>query len=682
MERFPEMEQLSDSAGRRVDAAADEAVCKGGLELLDAVLAAVSIFASETTLARRALLRTLLREHLEAVQRTGRRLPQIAELLDAFPDADEQTVVREVFAEQLPTLRIELGREIGRGGMGVIYECRQTAVGGRRVAVKMLDVGQANQAALWNRLREEVDILAQIPSPNVVQVFEVGLINGQLAVVMELAEQNLQERTGGLPQDQREAAQLVRKLAVAVQKAHDHPRKLIHQDLKPSNVLIMSDHEYKVADFGLFHSAKGNDTPAAARIVGTPGWLAPEQARGEPPTFATDVWGLGTVLYYFLTGAAPFPPKREQINAVLTEPLISAATRRKNAGGDALDSKLDAIVGKCLQKDPAKRYRRPIELAEDLQRYLNAEPIQAAANGRPPRSRLARLAIPTIIAVACIAAAVPLAQWALNGPPRVGEGPDWPGGKPPTTHGTGKVEPTAGVVPATQSAPTSSPASSSQPVETAESKSKSSKEADPPPANESTKHVGDETKPQASQPNIAKTPPKAAASVDREPHYFSRNFVKGPVDCEFEVPVDAHALALMPDDVRKIVEADPSAKLQESWDFESKPATRDQSKVTFTRTLKVLYSEDSKPSERMLDVRYGQCKTDVASQFFKGGKHHFITEASFGSLKDQTRTLSEGPDDARLAGKLQWKGATKNFYELTGQANNDLVIWSLIPKRE
>lgn len=645
--------------------AADAAVRAGGLESLAIVLTHVSQFDG---LERRALLRTLLREHFEALQKSGGPLPIIAEYLTALPDAEEQAVVREVFAEQLPMLRVELGREIGRGGMGVIYEGRQTAVGGRRVAVKMLDVGLVNQAALWNRLREEVDILAQIPSPNVVQVFDVGLISGQLAVVMELAEQNLQERTGGLPQDQREAAQIVRKLAVAVQKAHDHPRKLIHQDLKPSNVLVMPDGEYKVADFGLSHSATATDAPTAARIVGTPGWLAPEQARGQPPTFATDVWGLGTVLYFMLTGAAPFPPKRDQIDAVLTEPLADAVLRRKTAGGDVLDPKLAAIVSKSLQKDPAQRYRRPIELAQDLQRYLNAEPVQAANTGRPKRSAAARFAAPVIITVVCIAAAIPITQWAMSGKE--------------AKKGSESADPPAATAPATTSAPASTAGATTQPIREAESKPSEKKETDAPPPSTATDPGGDASKSTETQPPVAKPAARPAIPVSAEGYYFARDFPKGTSDCEFDLPVDDNALALMPDDVRKVVAADPLATLQESWVFETKTVERNEKRLFFTRTLKVHYGSGAAAAERTLDTRYGQCKTDVAAQFFKPGKHHFITEASFGSLREQQRTLSTGPDDPARNGKMLWKGATKNFYELSGKENDDLVIWGLIPKRD
>lgn len=677
MERFPEMEQLGDSAGRRVDAAADEAVVRGGLDLLDAVLAAVSSFASDSTLARRALLRTLLREHFEALQKTGGPLPAIADYLATFPDAEEQAVVREVFAEQLPTLRVELGREIGRGGMGVIYEARQTAVGGRRVAVKMLDVGLANQAALWNRLREEVDILAQIPSTNVVQVFDVGLINGQLAVVMELAEQSLQERTGGLPQDQREAAQTVRKLAVAVQKAHDHPRNLIHQDLKPSNVLVMPDGEYKVTDFGLSRSAKANDTPTAARIVGTPGWLAPEQARGEPPTFATDVWGLGTVLYYLLTGAGPFPPKRDQINAVLTELLFDAATRRNGAGGDRLDPKLDAIVTKCLQKDPMRRYRRPIELAQDLQRYLNAEPVEATAIPRAKRSAVARFGIPTILAIACLAAAIPITKWAMSS----GDNANYPrqanGDAPPVTQEAEQCNSPETQLVHNLESQSAEPQPAARAIEEAATKPGDTKGAEPPPKTDTAAKHAD-----SDRPDVSKPPAKPAVPVNVENHFFVRDLAKGASDCEFDLPIDAYALTLMPDDIRKAVEADPSAKVHETWNFAAATGKNNERRTTFTRTLKVRYNDGGAPREVTLETRFGECSDDNASRFFKPGKHYFINEASFGSLKNQQKTLSSGPNDPGRSGKLLWKGASKNYYELSGPTNDDLIIWGLIPKRD
>lgn len=700
MERFPEMELLSDSAGRRVDATAEEAVARGGLESREAVLATVSSFESGTTLARRALLRTLLREHFEALQQVGGPLPAIADYLTTFPDAAEQAVVREVFAEQLPTLRVELGREIGRGGMGVIYEARQTAVGGRRVAVKMLDVGLANQAALWNRLREEVDVLAQLPAANVVQVHDVGLINGQLAVVMELAEQNLQERTGGLPHEEREAAQIVRKLAVAVQKAHDHPRKLIHQDLKPSNVLIMPDGEAKVADFGLFHSAKNNDTPAAARVVGTPGWLAPEQVRGESPTFATDVWGLGAILYYLLTGSSPFPSKREQIDAVLSQPLPDAAARRTQAGGDELDPKLAAIVTKCLQRNPSERYNRPIRLAEDLQRYLNGEPVQAAARAAPPRPSRRRNLFAVAAAVACVAGAIPALQWALRDTP-TGDGSDGTPATRPASHPASAEGDVAKRAVATQSAeehapvadlpkliegpaskPTDSPRTQPPNPETDSQEQKSGEPEPKPPANQMSPSSAPATQAAESTGSTpTKVPERVPAAVNVENYFFAREFPKGPVDCEFDLPVDDYALALLPDDVRTQVKADPTARVRESWKFEPK-TDRSEPRVTFTRKLTLRFGEGAAARETTLDTRYGECTRKNLNQFFRTGRNHFIAESSFGALKNQERTLSVGPDDSGRSGKLLWKGATKNFYELSGGANNDLVVWGLVPKRD
>lgn len=691
------MARLDPSAARRVDAAADEAVVKGGLRSLEVLLTTIVSFSRDTTLPRRALLRALLHEHFEALQKAGGALPDIATYLAAFPDDAEQAVVREVLAEQLPTLRVELGREIGRGGMGVIFEGRQTAVGGRRVAVKMLEVGLANQAALWNRLREEVDILAQLPATNVVQVHDVGLIDGHLAVVMELAEQNLQERTGGLPMDEREAAQLVRKLAVAVQKAHDHPRKLIHQDLKPSNVLIMPDGEAKVADFGLFHSARGNAVPTPGRVVGTPGWLAPEQARGEPPTFATDVWGLGAILYFLLCGAPPFPPRREEIDAVLLSPVSDVAERRSAAGGEPLDPRLAAIAAKCLQKVAAQRYPRPIKLAEELQRYLNAEPVHAPMRVNAKKSS-SKWILAACTAVACIAVAIPAAQWAFSGkfedtskqtPPvtqpsaepavkPADDGTHVPATAPAEMASKPQVEPpSTQPPPATGSAETRSANVVDSSAKPNDPGTPTSKTSEPPtPASLPVPKAG-----QSTQPAETKLPRATQAPVKVENHFFVRDFPKGPVDSEFDLPVDDFARALMADSVRSNVDADPNAKCHETWRFQNIP-DRPESRVTFTRTLVVRYAGGSGPHETTLDQRYGECTQKSLSQFFKAGRNHFITEASFGSLKDRQKTLADGVDGRERRGKLLWKGTTKNFYEMAGNENNDLVIWGLVPKHD
>lgn len=400
MPRFPEWTILTESECCRVDAAADEAVRAGTLVELAAVLEALAPFEG---VARRALLRTLLREHFEACEAADRPLPVISAYLKHFADDSEQAVVREVFAEQLPTLSVEIVREIGRGGMGVVYEARQASLGNRRVAVKTIDSTALQHAALWLRLREEVDALAQLHSQNIVTVHQVGLLDGRVAFVMELAERNLEQMTASRPQDQRESAEIVRLLALAVQSAHEHSKRIIHRDLKPSNVLVMSDGAHKIADFGLLQSAKKAPAHHSAAVVGSPGYLAPEQAKGEATTFATDVWGLGGILHYLLTGAPPFEKRRDRIEDVVSSQLPPPSLRRLQAGGDALDPRLDAVLCKCLMKSPNERYEQAIELARDLQRFLQEKEVLAPP---PPHHRPKNSRVPWIVGATALVLAV------------------------------------------------------------------------------------------------------------------------------------------------------------------------------------------------------------------------------------------------------------------------------------
>lgn len=689
MIRFPERAELDAELKRRIDAAAEEAVRQGGLESISTVVAHLQGF--EHT-ARRALLRTLLREHFEALQQSGGSLPSISQYLSHFSDESEQRVVREIFAEQLPTLRVELVREIGRGGMGVIYEARQTNVGGRRVAVKMLDVGAGNQAFLWNRLREEVDVLAQIDSPHVVKVFEVGLIDGRLGFVMELAEENLQQRTGEHPQDQRVAAQIVATLAVAVQAAHDHPQRLIHQDLKPSNVLVFRGLEYKVADFGLYRAAANDTAPAEGRVFGSPGWLAPEQARGETPSFATDVWGLGAILYFLLTGKPPFPQERARVNEVISQPVASPAEGRRAAAGDALDPRLEAIVLKCLSKEPKLRYRRPVEVADELRRYLNAEPVLAPLPGRARRRRMARLAGAMLLGAAAIAALVPVVQsWRSRemSPDHKVAGGDERRAEP-TGHelsDPGVKPDTAGSQPISAEDQAHRPSASSNPALAIQQPERG--EQKPPPPEDNPKadtgnadRVASEDKTGSATPDVTH---KASDARRPELIIFTREFTSGqgglPADADFELDPSPDLLALAAPTLREQLERDSSATFVESWRFELRPGARgSQQDLHFTRTLKARYKEGDVAKEERIDVRAGSCTRQMAQQYFKPGKHRFLAENERDSVKGSQEFFDVAADAATTA-LFNWKGATRNHYQIS-VGGEQWIVWSLTPKRD
>ena len=273
----------------------------------------------------------------------------------------------------LPTVPgYEILGELGRGGMGVVYEARHRALN-RRVALKVIR-GFAGRDEI-SRFRAEAEAVARLQHPNIVQIYEVGDHAGLPYLALEfvnggsLASQL--RRTVPTP---RAAAELATALARAVQ--HAHSRGVIHRDLKPANILLAADGSPKVSDFGL---AKLGDDPGRSRsglIFGTPAYMAPEQASGRgdligPPA---DVWALGAILFECLTRRPPFlgATSAETVHQVLTSEAISAA--RLVAG---VPHDLDTICLKCLRKEPDQRYRTAGDLADDLRRYLEGRPILA-----------------------------------------------------------------------------------------------------------------------------------------------------------------------------------------------------------------------------------------------------------------------------------------------------------------
>jgi serine/threonine-protein kinase len=200
-------------------------------------------------------------------------------------------------------------RELGRGGMGVVYKARQLGLD-RVVVVKMLRPDSHVELGEKARFLAEAAAVARLQHPHIVQVYEVGERAGHPYFSMEFVEGgSLDRKIGGTPQDPRQAAELTERVARAAHVAHQ--AGIIHRDLKPANVFLTGDGQPKIADFGL---AKRLDMEAgltrSAAVLGTPSYMAPEQARGspreQPVTPRSDVYSLGTVLYELLTGRPPF----------------------------------------------------------------------------------------------------------------------------------------------------------------------------------------------------------------------------------------------------------------------------------------------------------------------------------------------------------------------------------------
>jgi WD40 repeat protein/cytochrome c-type biogenesis protein CcmH/NrfG len=283
----------------------------------------------------------------------------------------------------------EILGEIGRGGMGVVYKARQIALE-RVVAVKMILAGAHASPNAVARFQNEALTIARLQHPNIVQVHEVGSHAGHSYLVLEYVEGGtLAARTAGVLQPPREAARLVETLARAVAFAHDSG--VVHRDLKPANVLLTSGGVPRITDFGLAAEIQPqqNHLTATGTVIGTPGYMSPEQAGGQGAHVgpSTDVWALGAILYALLTGRPPFQastPVETILQTLGDDPAPPSRLTRK------VPRDLDTVCLKCLRKEPAQRYASAGELADDLRRFLADQPVHARPAGRI--ERLARWA--------------------------------------------------------------------------------------------------------------------------------------------------------------------------------------------------------------------------------------------------------------------------------------------------
>jgi WD40 repeat protein len=298
----------------------------------------------------------------------------------------------------------EIIGEIARGGMGVVYRARQVSLN-RLVALKMIRSQALASEDEVRRFRDEAEIAAGLDHPNLVPIYEVGEHLGQHFFSMKLVEGgSLSGFRGAAPADrdyQRRVARIVAAVAHAVH--HAHQRGLLHRDLKPGNVLLDNDGTPHVTDFGLAKRVGGDSgTTQSGAVVGTPSYMAPEQAMATRVlTTAADVYGLGAVLYDLLTGRPPFvgaSPLATLQQVQYTEPVPP------RVHVPAVDRDLETVCLKCLRKDPARRYRSAEALAEDLERWLGGEPIQARSVGRGQRLVMWARRRPTAAALVAVVA--------------------------------------------------------------------------------------------------------------------------------------------------------------------------------------------------------------------------------------------------------------------------------------
>jgi tetratricopeptide (TPR) repeat protein len=327
--------------------------------------------------------------------------PDLEEYLARFPELvdglreqfavhqifkDEEAIGRSTESDRGPTPgpavhflesgrlgRLEILEELGRGGMGLVYKARQEGLQ-RVVAVKTVLAGQHASTTLRQRYRAEAEAAARLTHANIVQVFEVGEHEGLPYLVLEYLPGGNLAGLVGSPWPPAKAAALVETLARAVAGAHQ--AGVVHRDLKPTNVLIGPDGQPKITDFGLAKLLDDDlGLTETGDLLGSPSYMAPEQARGERGVGpAADVHALGAIFYELLTGRPPFQgtTRHETIAQVLTLEPVPPRRLQPRLARD-----IETIALKCLEKDPAKRYASAQGLADDLRRCLEGRAILA-----------------------------------------------------------------------------------------------------------------------------------------------------------------------------------------------------------------------------------------------------------------------------------------------------------------
>src|SRR5262245_7155252 len=271
----------------------------------------------------------------------------------------------------------ELLEELGRGGMGVVYLARQLDLN-RLVAIKMIRAGAHADSEDLARFFIEAEVIARLRHPHIVQIYQVGEHDGHPYCALEFVDGgSLHEKLNGTPMPASQAAELMEVVARAMQAAHD--RGIIHRDLKPANILMTKDGSPKITDFGLAKQLDAKEGSAQTRtgtIMGTPSYMAPEQAQGKTRDLgpAVDIYALGAMLYDILTGRPPFKGETalDTLQLVTSTDPVPPTRLQPRVPRD-----LETVCLKCLEKEPRNRYATARDLAEDLRRFRTHEPIRA-----------------------------------------------------------------------------------------------------------------------------------------------------------------------------------------------------------------------------------------------------------------------------------------------------------------
>jgi eukaryotic-like serine/threonine-protein kinase len=302
----------------------------------------------------------------------------------------------------------ELLEQVGRGGQGVVFRARQKSLN-RIVALKVIGLGNWATEAHLKRFRLEAEAAARLEHPGIVPIHEVGERDGSCYFSMKFVEGGqLDEVARREPMPIRRAVELIAKVARTVHYAHEHG--ILHRDIKPGNILLDAKGEPHLTDFGLARLVESESSVTQTLdVLGTPSYMAPEQAMGNNTAVssATDVYGLGAVIYQLLTGQPPFAGGTTYETIKL---LLDTEPRQPRLLNPKIDRDLSTICLKCLEKDPKRRYSSALALAEDLERWLKHEPIQARRTGIFARGRKWVRRNPSIAVMAALllALAVPL----------------------------------------------------------------------------------------------------------------------------------------------------------------------------------------------------------------------------------------------------------------------------------
>jgi eukaryotic-like serine/threonine-protein kinase len=334
---------------------------------------------------------------VELPPREPARVPPL-HLSDDEGETDAGTPSQSMPAPKVPGY--EILTELGRGGMGVVYQARQLSLN-RMVALKMIRAGDLASPQELARFKREAEAVARLKHPNIVQIYEVSECDGRPFFSLEYVDGgNLARMIRGVPQPPRLAAQLIETLARAVHAAHQCG--IIHRDLKPANILLanadtasgddqrttpespLAGYQPKIADFGLAKRLDLEGQTQSGTVMGTPGYMAPEQAAGKAKEIgpAVDVYALGAIFYQLLTGQPPYLAESREATRQLALAQDSAPPRRWQR---KRPRDLQTICLKCLDQEPRKRFSTALELADDLRRYLDGKPIRSRPVGRVER---------------------------------------------------------------------------------------------------------------------------------------------------------------------------------------------------------------------------------------------------------------------------------------------------------